>query len=320
MSRSIPTFEDVEQAHRRISDKVHRTPVLTSASINESSGAELYFKCENFQKTGSFKFRGAANALLQLSGEELSKGVGTHSSGNHAAALALAAKLLDTEAYIVMPNNASPVKKQAVEHYQARITWCEPGLDNREEAFRRIGQATGAHFIHPSGDFNVICGQGTAAKELLEDVPDLDALIAPVGGGGLTSGTAIAARGMKKDIRIYAAEPRMADDAYRSFKQGFLIPVDRPNTIADGLLTSLSPLTFRIISTYHDDIFTTTEENIVQAMRLIWERMKILAEPSAAVALAAILSNRFVFKSKKVGVILSGGNVDLEKLPFAPSS
>lgn len=320
MSRSIPTFEDVEQAHRRISNKVHRTPVLTSSSINESSGAELYFKCENFQKTGSFKFRGATNALLQLSGEELSKGVGTHSSGNHAAALALAAKLLDTKAYIVMPNNASPVKKRAVEHYQARISWCEPGLDNREEAFRRIGQSTGAHFIHPSGDFNVICGQGTAAKELLEDVPGLDALIAPVGGGGLTSGAAIAARGMKKDVRIYAAEPRMADDAYRSFKQGFLIPVDRPNTIADGLLTSLSPLTFRIISTYHDDIFTTTEESIVQAMRLIWERMKIVAEPSAAVALAATLSNRFVFKSKKVGVILSGGNVNLEKLPFAPSS
>jgi len=277
----------------------------------------LYFKCENFQKTGSFKFRGATHAILQLSREELSHGVGTHSSGNHAGALALAAQLLGTQAHIVMPRDASPVKKRAVEHYQAQITWCEPGLDNREEAFRQVEQSTGAHFIHPSGDFNVICGQGTAALELLEEVPGLDALITPVGGGGLTSGAAIAARGMKKDLRIYAAEPLMADDAYRSFKQGFLIPVDRPNTIADGLLTSLSPLTFRIISTYLDDIFTTREETIVQAMRIIWERMKIIAEPSAAVTLAAILSNRFVFKSKKVGVVLSGGNVDLEKLPFA---
>jgi len=320
MSQSIPTFQDVEQAHRRISGKVHRTPVLTSSSIDETSGAELYFKCENFQKTGSFKFRGATNAILRLSGKELSHGVGTHSSGNHAAALALAAQLLGTRACIVMPDHASPVKKRAVEHYQADITWCKPGLDSREETFRQVEQQTGAHFIHPSADFNVICGQGTAAKELLEEVPDLDAIITPIGGGGLTSGAAIAARNMKKDIRIYAAEPQMADDAYRSFKQGFLIPVDRPNTIADGLLTSLSPLTFRIISNYLDDIFTTTEENIIQAMRLIWERMKIVAEPSAAVALAAILSNRFVFKSKKVGVVLSGGNIDLDKLPFGASS
>jgi len=320
MNQSIPSFQDVEQAHRRIAGSIHKTPVLTSSSINESSGAELYFKCENFQKTGSFKFRGATNAILQLSRQDLSQGVGTHSSGNHAAALALAAKLQNTEAYIVMPHDASPVKKRAVEHYQARITWCEPGLDNREEAFRQIGQQTGAHFIHPSGDFNVICGQGTAAKELLEEVPDLDALITPVGGGGLTSGAAITARAMKKGLRVYAAEPHMADDAYRSFKQGFLIPVDRPNTIADGLLTSLSPLTFRIISTYLDDIFTASEEKIIQAMRLIWERMKIIAEPSAAVALAAIISNRFVFKSKKVGVILSGGNVDLDKLPFTSPS
>lgn len=316
MSASIPTFQDIETAHSRIRDKVHRTPVFTSSSVNQITGAELYFKCENFQKTGSFKFRGATNAILQLPRQELAHGVGTHSSGNHAAALALAAQIQGTDAHIVMPNNSSPVKKRAVEHYKAHITWCEPGLDNREKAFRQVQQTTGARFIHPSAHPAVICGQGTAAKELLEDIPELDAIVTPVGGGGLTSGAAIAARGLKKDIRIYAGEPHMADDAYRSFKQGFLIPVDRPNTIADGLLTSLSPLTFRIISEYLDDILITSEETIVQAMRIIWERMKIIAEPSAAVALAAIINNRFVFKAKKVGVILSGGNIDLDNLPF----
>lgn len=316
MSHSIPTWKDLEQAHERISGHVHRTPVHTSSNLDEISGAELFFKCENFQKTGSFKFRGATNAVLQLTDQDLKHGVGTHSSGNHAAALALAARLQGTEAHIVMPRDSSQVKKKAAEHYDAHITWCEPGLDNREQAFREIEKITGARFVHPSGDFNVICGQGTAAKELLEEVPGLDAIIAPVGGGGLASGMAIAGRAMKKDLRIYAAEPQMADDAYRSFKQGFLIPVDRPNTIADGLLTSLSPLTFRIISEYMDDVFTTSEQTIVRAMQLIWERMKLIAEPSAAVALAAVLNNRFVFKGKKVGIILSGGNVDVSKLPF----
>ena len=317
MNQSIPALEDIRQAQQRIRGRINHTQVMTSSSLNELTGVDLYFKCENFQKTGSFKFRGATNAIMQLSREEMQHGVGTHSSGNHAAALALAAQHQDTPAYIVMPENSNPVKKKAVEHYQAHITYCKPGLDNRVTTFREIEEKTGARFIHPSSDYNVICGQGTSALELLEEMPGLDALITPVGGGGLTSGAAIAARGVKKDIRLYAAEPRMADDAYRSFNQGFLIPVDRPNTIADGLLTSLSPLTFRIISEYLDDIVTTSEETIVRAMRLIWERMKIIAEPSAAVALAAILDNRFVFKSKKVGVILSGGNVDLEDLPFS---
>jgi len=316
MSQSTPTLQEIRQAQQRIRDRVNRTVVMTSSSLNEITGAELYFKCENFQKTGSFKFRGATNAIMQLSREEMQHGVGTHSSGNHAAALALAAQHQNIPAYIVMPENSNPVKKKAVEHYRAHITYSKPGLDNREATFREIGEKTGARFIHPSSDYHVICGQGTAALELLDEVPGLDALITPIGGGGLTSGVAIAARGIQKDIRIYAAEPQMADDAYRSFKQGFLIPVDRPNTIADGLLTSLSPLTFHIISQYLNDIVTSSEETIVRAMRLIWERMKIIAEPSSAVALAAILDNRFVFKSKKVGVILSGGNVDLGNLPF----
>jgi threonine dehydratase len=277
---------------------------------------ELYFKCENFQKTGSFKFRGASNAIRDLTEKEAIKAVGTHSSGNHAAAVALAAKMKGLKAHIVMPENANPVKKRAVEHYDAEITFCKPGLDAREEAYRQIEKRTGSRFIHPSGDFDVICGQGTATKELLEDIPGLDAVITPIGGGGLTSGSAIAAKGIKEGIRIYAAEPKMADDAYRSFKQGFLIPVDRPKTIADGLLTSLSPFTFRIISEYLEDVLTTGENTIIKAMRLIWERMKIIAEPSSAVALAAVLENRFVFKSKKVGIILSGGNVDLSNLPF----
>lgn len=316
MSQSIPSIKDIENAQKCISDHANQTQVLTSSSINELVDVDLYFKCENFQKTGSFKFRGAYNAIQQLDNNTAARGVGTHSSGNHAAALALAARIRGIDSHIVMPQDSSPAKKKAVEHYNAHITYCSPGLDAREEKYRQVEKQTGARFIHPSGDFHVISGQGTAAKEFLEEIPDLDAIIAPVGGGGLISGTAIASKAIKKDIRIYAGEPQKADDAYRSFNQGFLIPVDRPNTIADGLLTSLSPITFRIISEYLDDVFTTREETIVKAMRLIWERMKIIAEPSAAVALAAILDNRFVFKSKKVGLILSGGNVDLDNLPF----
>ncbi len=312
----IPSYSEIIEAHDKIKDQVTKTPVFTSSTLNELFGVDLYFKCENFQKTGSFKFRGASNAVMSLSDEEAKNGVGTHSSGNHGAALALAAKHRGTDAYIVMPKNSAPVKMKAVEQYDAHITYCEPGLDSREETYRQIEQLTQAKFIHPSSNRQVICGQGTATKELLEEQPDLDAVIAPVGGGGLISGTSIAAKGINPEIRIYGAEPRMADDAYRSFKQGFLIPVDRPNTIADGLLTSLSPLTFKIINEYLNDILLAKEQTIIEAMRFIWERMKIVAEPSAAVPLAAIMDNRFVLKSKKVGVILSGGNVDLSNLPF----
>jgi threonine dehydratase len=316
MTQSIPTFEEVKAAHKRIAGLIHKTPVFTNTTINEIVNAELYFKCENFQKTGSFKFRGASNAISKLTAEESKNGVGTHSSGNHAAALASAAKNKGIDSYIVMPRTSNPIKKRAVENYKAHITYCEPTLDSREETFKEIEKMTNAKFIHPYNDVNVICGQATAAKELLEEKPDLDAIICPVGGGGLTSGTCISVKNMNKEVKVYAAEPEMADDAYRSFKQGFLIPVDRPNTIADGLLTSLSPLTFKIISEYLDDIYTTKEESIVYAMRLIWERMKIIAEPSAAVPLASIIDNRFVFKSKKIGVIISGGNIDLSNLPF----
>lgn len=317
MAQTIPPYKDIEAAHRRIYSQINRTPVHTSSSINELLDVELYFKCENFQKTGSFKFRGASNAVMQLNKEESKNGVGTHSSGNHAAALSLAAKLAGTQAHIVMPEDSNPTKKKAVEHYRANITYCGSTLDSREETYKEVEEKTGAKFIHPSSDYAVICGQGTAAKELLEEYPDLDVIIAPVGGGGLISGTCIAAKNMKENIRVYGAEPKMADDAYRSFKQGFLIPVDRPNTLADGLLTSLSPFTLKVINEYLDDIFTTKEETIVKAMRLIWERMKLVAEPSAAVALSTIIDNRFVFKSKKVGIILSGGNVNLNELPFS---
>lgn len=312
----IPSYNEVSEAHNKIREQISKTPIFTSSTINELFDVDLYFKCENFQKTGSFKFRGASNAVMSLSKEEAKNGVGTHSSGNHGAALALAAKNRGMDAYIVMPKDSSPVKKRAIEQYNAHITYCEPGLDSREETYRQIEQLTQAKFIHPSSNPQVICGQGTAAKELIEEHPDLDAIIAPVGGGGLISGTAIAAKQINDSIRIYGAEPKKADDAYRSFKQGFLIPADRPNTIADGLLTSLSPLTFKITKEYLDDILLAKEQTIVDAMRLIWEIMKVVAEPSSAVALAVIMNNRFVLKSKKVGIILSGGNVDLSNLPF----
>lgn len=316
MSTMIPQFKDIQEAHERIKSLIHRTPVLSSQSINSILEMDLFFKCENFQKVGAFKFRGATNAVRLLSHEELKKGVTTHSSGNHAAALSLAAKQMNIPAYIVMPENAPEIKKKAVEGYGAKITFCEPTLKAREDTLRNVQQKTGATFIHPYGNFNVICGQGTAAKELMEEVADLDVIIAPVGGGGLMSGTVIASKALNPKIKVYGAEPLNADDAFRSFKKGVLIPSDRPNTIADGLLTSLSPMTFQIIRENVDDILTVKEETIVSAMRMIWERMKIIIEPSSAVPLAAVLENRSLFKSKKVGIILSGGNVDLNHLPF----
>ncbi|MEA3316346.1 MAG: pyridoxal-phosphate dependent enzyme, partial [Bacteroidota bacterium] len=251
-----------------------------------------------------------------LDKKKMKRGVATHSSGNHAAALSLAAKNRNIPAYIVMPENASEIKKKAVETYGGNITLCKSTLDAREVTLEKVVNKTGAYFIHPYNNFDIICGQGTAAKEFLEKVPDLDCIIAPVGGGGLMSGTAIAAKAINPDIKVYAAEPEKADDAYRSFKQGVFIPVQRPKTIADGLLTSLSPLTFRIIRSNVDDIFTVKEQTIIDAMRMIWERMKIIVEPSSAVALAAVIENKYFFRSKKIGIIISGGNVDFDKLPF----
>ncbi len=311
-----PTLLDIIEAHKRIKPFIHKTPVLSSTAINNITGAEIYFKCENFQKVGAFKFRGATNAVLSLTDEEANKGVATHSSGNHAAALALAARNRGVKSYIVMPENSPEIKKKAVAGYGAEITYCKPTLEARETTLEAIVDKTDATFIHPYDDFRIVCGQGTAAKELLEEKPELDIVIAPVGGGGLLSGTAIATKGVNKNIAVIAAEPLNADDAYRSFKAGELIASTNPNTICDGLLTSLSDLTFSIIQNNVDMILTAKEETIKMAMRTIWERMKIIIEPSSAVPLAIILENPEIFKDKKVGVIISGGNVDLDRLPF----
>ena len=316
MNPVYPTLENIKEAHTRIKSYINRTPVLTSSALNEMFGIDFYFKCENFQKIGAFKYRGATNAVRLLSDSEAEKGVATHSSGKHAAALSLAAQKRGIPAYIVMPKNAPEIKKIAVEGYGAKITFCEPTLEAREETLEKVQKETGAAFIHPYNNFNVICGQGTAALELLEDYPFLDIVIAPVGGGGLLSGTAVTTKSVNPGIKVFAAEPLNADDAYRSFKQGTIAPAVKPNTIADGLLTSLGSITFPIIQQHVDDIITAKEETIVRAMRLIWERMKIIIEPSSAVPLASVIENISLFKGKKVGIILSGGNVDLNHLPF----
>jgi threonine dehydratase len=312
----IPTWEDICMAHARIGSLVHRTPVFTSSAINRITGCEIFFKCENFQKAGAFKSRGATNAVLSLDEKEMKNGVATHSSGNHAAALALAARNRGIKAYIVMPENAPSIKKEAVSSYGAEITFCEATLEAREKTLKRVVSNTGATFIHPYNNFNVICGQATAAKELLEETEKLDLVMVPVGGGGLLSGTALAVRSMSPKTMIMAAEPENADDAFRSFRTGRLQPPLRPNTIADGLLTALGPLTFKIIKENVDDILLASEDGIVSAMKLIWERMKIIIEPSSAVPLAAIIQNRNQINAKRIGIILTGGNVDLAKLPF----
>lgn len=313
---NLPTFADIEKAHERIRPYIHRTPVMTSKSINEIVGAELFFKCENLQKVGAFKFRGACNSVFSLSEEEAQNGVCTHSSGNHAAALALAARMRGIPAYIVMPENAPQIKKVAVAGYGAQITFCEPTLAARESTLKQVAEKTGATEIHPYNYFNVICGQGTAAKELIEEKGMLDVVMAPVGGGGLLSGTALSTKALLPGARVIAAEPAGADDAFRSFYSKTLHPSVAPKTIADGLLTSLGSITFELILNNVDQIVTVSEEGIVAAMRMIWERMKIIVEPSSAVPLAAILENKVDVKGQKVGIILSGGNVDLEKLPF----
>lgn len=316
MPAIIPNLKDIREAHNRIKSLINKTPIHTSSSVNHILGTEVYLKCENFQKVGAFKFRGATNAVRLLNKEDSLRGVATHSSGNHAAALSLAANQLGIPAYIVMPKNAPEIKKKAVAGYGAKITFCEPTLQAREDTLQKVQKKTGATFIHPYDNFNVICGQGTAAKELLEEKNDLDIVIAPIGGGGLMSGTAIATKSINPNIKVYGAEPLLADDAYRSYKKGELILAGPPRTIADGLLTSLSDLTFKIIKKNVDDIFTVREESIIQAMRMVWERMKIIIEPSSAVPIAAILENTSIFKNKKVGMIISGGNVDLDHLPF----
>ncbi|MDP1714046.1 MAG: pyridoxal-phosphate dependent enzyme [Anaerolineales bacterium] len=312
----IPTLHDIHQAAQRIRPYAHRTPVLTNESLNQLVGAQVFLKCENLQKAGAFKFRGACNAVYSLSDEEAARGVCTHSSGNHAQALALAARIRGIPAYLVIPNNAPSVKKNAVAGYGGQITFCEPTLEARESTLERISLATGASVVHPYNDERVIAGQGTAALELLEDYPDLDVIIVPVGGGGLLSGTSIAATETKKNIRVMAGEPEMADDAFRSMKAGEIIPSVNPKTIADGLLPSLGKLTFPIIQERVEQIVTVSEAGIIESMKFVWERAKIIIEPSAAVAVGVLWEKKVDLSGLKVGIILSGGNVDLEKLPW----
>jgi threonine dehydratase len=313
---NIPQLADIQSAHSRIKPFIHHTPVMTSHLLNELFDCELFFKCENFQKVGAFKFRGATNAVLSLSHEEKRRGVVTHSSGNHAAALALAARMNGVKANIVMPENAPVVKKNAVAGYGAEITLCKPTLQAREETTRLIIERTGATLIHPYDNFNVICGQGTAALELLNRISDLEIVVTPVGGGGLMSGTSISVKGTNSKILAIGAEPLNANDAYISFTTGILTPSDNPKTVADGLLTSLSDLTFSIIRKNVDRIFTAKEESIIECMILVWERMKIIIEPSSATVLAIVKENQEFFRGKKTGLIISGGNVDFRKLPF----
>jgi threonine dehydratase len=309
-----PVFSDIQKAHKRIKPFVHRTPVLSSVSLDEIFQCNLFFKCENFQKVGAFKFRGATNAVMSLDEDKALKGVATHSSGNHAAALALAARNRGIKAYVVMPENAPEIKKKAVEGYGAEITFCKPTLEARETTLASVIEQTGATEIHPYNNFDVISGQGTAVKELIEDKGPFDLILCPVGGGGLLAGTSITTKKMLPGAQVIACEPSGADDAYRSFYDGKIHPSVNPNTIADGLLTSLGVLNFEIIKSKTDQIVTVSDEAIIKAMRMIWERMKIIVEPSSAVPFAAIIEKKINVKNKKTGIILSGGNVDLNKI------
>ncbi|UCD37207.1 MAG: pyridoxal-phosphate dependent enzyme [Fidelibacterota bacterium] len=310
------SLAEVQAAAARIRQYAHRTPVWTCNSLDVQVGAQVFFKCENFQKAGAFKFRGACNAVFSLDDDEAASGVATHSSGNHAGALALAARLRGIQAHVVIPRTAPPVKMAAVKAYGGIITTCEPTLKSRESTLKDVVAKTGASFIHPFNDARIIAGQGTAAMELLDEVPELDLVLAPVGGGGLLSGTAVAVSELSPETKVFGAEPANADDAYRSMKAGRIIPSEDPRTIADGLRTSLGSLTFPIIQERVENIVLVSEEAIISAMRYVWERMKIIIEPSAAVAVGAVLNGDLDISGKRVGIILSGGNVDLERLPW----
>ena len=310
----IPTASDIEQAHERIKVYIHRTPVMTSNSLDEMAGCQLYFKCENLQKVGAFKARGAMNALLSLSREERARGVATHSSGNHAQALARAAKIMGVKAFIVMPRTSPEIKKRGVRGYGGEIFECEPTLASRESTLLEVIAKTGAVEIHPYNNYDVVAGQATAAKELVEEINDLDFIITPVGGGGLLSGTALSAKYFSPGTKVIGAEPELADDAYRSMASGYIEAALPPSSIADGLLSSLGDKTFPIMQELVSEIITVSDPEILSAMRLIWERLKIIVEPSGAVPFAAVLKRKSEFFNKKVGIILSGGNVDLHKL------
>jgi threonine dehydratase len=311
-----PSFDDVIAAHERIRPYIHRTPVLTSTYLNALTGADLHFKCENFQKAGAFKVRGACNAVFGLPEEKLARGVATHSSGNHALSLSYAAGRRGIPCTVVMPRTAPEAKKAAVRGYGGRIVECEPSTSSREAVFAQVVEETGAEFVHPYNDLRVITGQATCSREVLEQVEGLEGIVAPIGGGGMISGTCLTVSSTAPGVKIYAAEPLNADDAARSFRAGHIIADDAPVTVADGLKVPLKENTWHYVSNHVTDILTATEEEIIAAMKLTWERMKIVIEPSCAVPLAVILKNRDVFAGKRIGVIITGGNVDLDKLPW----
>jgi len=309
-------FNAIKMAAERIHKQVHLTPVLTSQLIDQALGCDCFFKCENLQKVGAFKARGACNAVSLLGENEAAHGVATHSSGNHGAALAYAAKLRGIPAYVVMPSNAPQVKKDAVAAYGATIIECQPNLPARERELARVVQSTGAHFVPPYDDERIIAGQGTAALEFMAQTADLDIVIVPVGGGGLLAGTALAAKGERANVLVYGAEPAAADDAARSFRSGQRVTEVEAKTMADGLRTTLGQANFVVIKSHVDDILTVSEASIVVAMKLLWTRLKIIVEPSSAVAVAAILEHKKIFFGKRVGIVISGGNVELSQLPF----
>lgn len=315
-SMYIPTLEDMRTARARITPHIHVTPVLTSRMLDELSGAELFFKCENFQKAGAFKARGANNAVFGLSDEQAARGVATHSSGNHGTCLSYAAKQRGIPCTVVMPRTAPQAKKDAVMGYGGRVVECEPSTSSREAVFAEVVAETGAEFVHPYNDHRVIAGQATCSAELIEQVEGLDGVVAPIGGGGMVSGTCLTLSGLAPQMKIYAAEPEQADDAFRSFKAGHIIADDAPNTVADGLKVPLKELTWHFVQKQVTDILTASEQEIIEAMKLIWKRLKIVMEPSSAVPLATILKNPQIFAGKRVGVIVTGGNVDLDKLPW----
>lgn len=313
---TIPTYDDMLAAHERIRPHINRTPVMTSAYLNELTGAQLFFKCENFQEPGAFKVRGAANAVFGLDDRRAPLGVATHSSGNHASCLSYAASRRGIPCNVVMPRTAPQAKKDTVRRYGGKITECEPSTSSREETFARVQAETGGDFVHPYNDPRVIAGQGTCSKEFMEQTDGLDMVVAPIGGGGMISGTCLTLSTLAPECQVIAGEPEQADDAYRSFKAGHIIADDAPKTIADGLLVPLKELTWRFVSNHVTDIYTASEAEIIDAMKLTWKHLRIVMEPSSAVPLAIILKNRDRFAGKRIGVVITGGNVDLDCLPW----
>ena len=309
-------YTDIQSAHQRISNFIHNTPILTCENINLDADANLFFKCDNFQKTGSFKIRGATNTILQLSKEQLTNGVLTTSSGNHGAAVASAAKKLGANVKVVMPDNTPKVKVDNVQRFGGEIIFCDPNIKSRENTLNKIVKEDGSTIVHPYNDEKIIAGQGTAAKELLEKIPDLDIIIAPVSGGGLLAGTLLAAKAINSNIKVYGAEPKNADDTYQSIKRNKIVPNKTTDTIADGLRAQVGTITFPIIQKHVDGIILVSEEMIIQSMRMVWQRLKIIIEPSCSIVLAAILTNKKQFYNKRIGLILTGGNVDLDTLPW----